>query len=571
MIALALIVPLIVLAVLVAGGVAVYKRIDAHRVDGGGVRRMVVLVLAYGLLVTGAVGLAQIVALLVPGGVVVAERTSGDVAAAVALTIVAVPAFLGLWAYVRRTLAAEPIESESVAWGLFVALTTTTFLIGAMIGVGEAAGWLVGVDEDGRTGLGFGLVWSGVWVWAWRLVVGRYRPRLLVSAAPIVGSSIGLWVAAGALFATVSTLSSMAYDRLFATSLSGTGTGEDLIRSLIWLVVGAVVWWWHWLRHGIDVRRSTLRNVHVLVIGAFLGAVAALGAAGTLLYLVLEWLLGDPSAASAVVHFDDVPGALSAMLVGGVVWTYHRSVVDRAPDMGRGDVGRSYRYLLAGVGLVAAATGIGMVVDSILAGLVPAVSEGGEVTNLLLAGVTAIVVGGPVWWVMWGPLSTQRSPEEVGATPRRVYLTLLAGVAGVVAAVTAIVFVFQLLEAILEGSRFGAIVDETRTPFGLLVATGLVAAYHVGVWRGDRRMLPTEEERAVRSRTITLVASEPDIVQIATRLEQEGHRVGRWPLDRPDDGGYDADEVVAAVEGTGSGRVLVVLDDGEVRVFPLRD
>src|SRR4029453_18068176 len=92
---------------------------------------------------------------------------------------------------------------------------------------------------------------------------------------------------------------------------------------------------------------------------------------------------------------------------------------------------RASALVMSGIGLVGAASGVGVILNATLATLVSPLAASDE-RALLLGGISALVVGGPVWWFSWKP-TRKVEPTEIAATGRRVYLIAVFGVSGIVA------------------------------------------------------------------------------------------------------------------------------------------
>ncbi|MDH3518242.1 MAG: DUF5671 domain-containing protein, partial [Acidimicrobiia bacterium] len=477
-----LLINLLILGALVAGGVALVRRGQHGTSGAGSVRRLVIYAFAYGLLIVAAVGVARVVGLLIPSNDIV-RNDSSDIAQALAFTIVGVPGFYVLWRYLNRKLD-DPAERRSVGWGLFLLASTTTFLIGGLTGLATGISWIIGVNSPAPVSLGFGIVWTGVWWWTWRLANGARRPEVLEHGSTIVGSGIGLVVTASAAAITLGSLLSEAYDAVFSVSL-GSRSSDAFARALVWTIVGVLVWWWHWWQHGLQSPESGGKSAYVLVLGVLGGAVAALGAVAGGLFLTLQWFFGDPDSTSAALHFGDLPAILSTFGIAWLVWAYHRSVVTaEGPQAMESPIGSIYRYLLAGVGLLAAATGLGILVNAIMSTTVT-IAGGDSSVDVLLGGLTGLIVGIPVWWKTWTPIqaAVAADPDRIRRPARRVYLTVLAGLGGLVTVISLIVLTFQLFESALEGDSAASVIDQIRGPLGWIVATAVVAGYHFAVWR----------------------------------------------------------------------------------------
>src|SRR5262249_62043924 len=118
------------------------------------------------------------------------------------------------------------------------------------------------------------------------------------------------------------------------------------------LLVGLVIWAWHWLRllasrdHG-----TTLWFVFVFLIGVLPGVALTVSPAGVLLYRGLQWILHASLAPTASAHFAGTPALVAAAITGIATWGYHRALIpdERAATT---EPQRIYRYLVAGAGLL---------------------------------------------------------------------------------------------------------------------------------------------------------------------------------------------------------------------------
>ncbi len=495
-------IPLLVIAGLVAGAVALARRAS----PAAGTSMLRLLITAAFTLATAiiaAVGVAQLLELAFEGGDVIAGRSATAIARAVALTAVGLPAFVVLWRYLMKTL--DRSDRSSLAWSLYLATATAVFGIGTIVGLGNGLAWLFGWNEFGAGSLGTGIAWGLMAAWhEWHRV--SLRPPARLGEIPIaVGSTIGLVVAGIGGGVIIGALLEGAYEAITDVIVIEPWMWEVIGESAIFMVLGGALWWWQWLR---DLRHrdpSIARSLYLLAPGSAGGAVVALTGTGGLLFTILQHFFGD-GAPTATLQFRDLPGMLTAVGVGFLVWRYHRTVALGETAVAETEVGYTYRYLLGGLALIAGATGFGVVVNGLLAAATPAIA-GEAGADLLLGGLSALVVGAPVWWLTWRPRVT---PTEAEATShaRRIYLTVLAGVGGVAALVSLILVIYRILESILEGDTFELLVDRARAPFGVLMATGLVAAYHIVTWRRERRLLPEAEHVAVRR--VTVLTTHPE-------------------------------------------------------------
>jgi len=566
MIALSFIIPLVILGAIVAGVVAVTKKVGQSGSNSANapVRRFVVYAFALGVLILAAVGVAQTLALLLPEGPRLVGRSSGDIAAAFAMTIVGVPVFGLLWRWLSGRLREDEEERESLGWAVFVAAAAAIFLVGGLTGLANGLEWIIGLDASGQTALAFGITWTAVWVWIWNLGHSAIRPQHFTRLSATFGSAVGLTVGAGSSIFALALVTQTIYDGLFTQPLSTSDLASDLLRAAIWLILAGAIWWWHWLKNARLEVSGALPRVYLLVLGVLGGAVIALSSAGFALFGILQWFFGEPTADSAATHFSSMPGALSAALVGLAVWRYHRLVVLEFPSVMDTETGKAYGYLLSGVGLITAASGLGVIINALLGVFVEPVIERGGNIDTLLGGITALAVGAPVWWMTWVPRARAERQTARPSTSRRVYLTLLAGIGGLVAIISLIVLLFQLIEGILDGNRVAAIVDAVRAPLGIVVATAIVAGYHLAVWQRDRQ-LHVGEPVERRLKGVILVSADGGSDDLSQLL---GVPVTHWR--RADEAApTDVQRVADAVSGVDATRVLVISSGEDVDVIPL--
>ena len=240
--------------------------------------------------------------------------------------------------------------------------------------------------------------------------------------------------------------------------------------------------------------------------------VTAIVSASRLLWSGLVWFLGDRLDVTWTAHFDDAAVELAGVAVGALVWWYHRALLEGSVAE-RGEVHRIYEYLVAGIALVAAATGVGTILVALVEAVTPGVDIGMTTMNTLLAALTLLLVGVPVWWWHWRGVraAVAAGPaDEVTALPRRVYLVLLFGVAGVAAVIALLVAGYNFFRDLVDAQLGAATLRLMRYALGVLVASAAISAYHGAVFQTDRAVVPNE--RLPGPRSVVLVG--PDDPQL---------------------------------------------------------
>jgi hypothetical protein len=564
-VAISLLVP-VLLVVLVVLAVRTARAPDrGATADGHAVRRFFQYVLLYGLFVVAAVGLTGLLGRLLEWDVLL-RADQVELARNLAFTVVGGPLLAGVVLWSRRRLAADPDEAGSPAWTFVVTLACLTSLIMAMTGLEQVLRWAAGLADHSGEALAQALVWGAAWAVLWRIDT-RLTPSEHTRVHHLAGTLIGLVTAAAGLGA------------LLAGSLRtllglDTGTvlaaGNPVLPGLVTLAVGAPVWSFYWARTTGHGQRDPLRPAYLLLAGVAGGLVTAIISASTLLYSVLVWLLGEPASTSAAEHFDGAPAAAAATVVGLLVWWYHQAVLTAAGAGTRTEVRRIYEYLMAGIGLLAAAGGLLTAIAALIEAVTGTAFAGGSTVNTLLAAATLLAVGGPGWWLYWRGIQTATRDavgEEVASPSRRVYLFVLFGVGGVAAVVALVVAAYLLFQDIVQATVDAETFRRMRWAMGVLLTAPAIAGYHWAVHRDDRALAPTAAPR--RGPRYLLLVGPADHETIREVAHRTRGRVQAWA--RTDDGtrNWSADEVMAALADTTADEVIVLADTTGLHAIPV--
>jgi hypothetical protein len=413
------------------------------------------------------------------------------------------------------------------------------------------------------------IVWGSVWAAHW-WVAQRYEPRSHGQIQLLAGSAAGLvWSFAGAI-ATVTAMLSLIYEGIFLETIAGGGI-DDLVRPAMILVVGFPVWWWYWLRHTRNGERTPWWLAYTLLVGVMGGAITAIVGAGIMLFSVLVWVLGDVSGAAAA-HFDLLPGAVAALLVGGGSWAYHAHVLGERADRPRGEVDRVYDYLLSAAGLVVAASGMTTLIAVALMGISGAGTTVTGSGDAIATALTLLLIGVPLWWRYWSTIQRYRRSDparELHSIPRRIYILGLFGLAAIVAVISLIVIVFVLVEDVLDGTFGASTLDNTAIAISLLVTAGALAWYHLAVFREDREVTPDPRSYAVKDVLLISATDTPLSDAIRDRI---GANVRMVAVAAGGSNGESFDQVLEALENETHRHILIIHDgEGKYDVMTIED
>jgi hypothetical protein len=454
------------------------------------VRRLIVLLLLFALVLIGTSGLGGLLERLFSSGAALAARDVGGLARSLAFAVIGGSLAAVLWWVVWRRLR-ETDERSSLAWGLYVTgvyavalITFSTALLGLVSSVvgGDSPQWYSAAATS--------LVWAAVWGWhRWMWLHPAKGPGRLAEVPTVAGSVFGLLIGTGGAVTALGTLLDSGLQGFTGTQSIGAPWWVPALQALVWAAGGAAVWWWHWIRGRGRHLRSGLANVALAVVGVLGGCVLALSGAMTVLFVLLRLAFDRTDSPGRLV--EPLGVAVAAAAIGSLVWLYHAAL---APQRS-GSMRQARRLLAAGAALVAAASGIGVIVNAAL-GLAETTLAGAGTRTLLLGGISALAVGGPLWWKVWDPLHLRGSEPSEPRRPeagRRIYLVVVFGISAVVALITLLVIGYQAFEFLLDSSGRASLIGRVRAPLGLLAAAGLVGGYHYGIWKRYRDVSPPQQ------------------------------------------------------------------------------
>lgn len=535
-------------------------------VQGATVRQFFQYVLLFGLVTIVAVGLAGLVGRALDAGNTLVSSDRAALARNVTFLVVGVPLLALLIQWTRRRFGADPHERASTAWVLYVSAMSLTALITTMVSAHEFLSWTVGMDPFRGTALAQAIVWGAIWGAHWR--IGHVTvPTTSLRLHHVAGSVVGLAVA---LFGLID-LTGSALELLMPESDTPALITSDrpILSGVVTVLISAPVWWMYWVRTLAPSQRDTAWLSYLLLGGLSAPLIITITAISTAAYDALVWWIGDPIRQDATTHFGDTPELLAAAGVGVLAWWYHRAVLASGEPRERTEARRVYEYLMAAIALGAAAIGIATLLVAVLESFSGATAIAGRsAINTLLAAVTLLAVGAPVWWVYWSTVQRaheQNADDEATAPTRRIYLFILFGIGGIAAVVSLLVGVFFLLEDLLEGNLALGTLRRMRIPLGVLLTTAAVAGYHWVVYRDDRNYL---DKRHTGPRFVLLIgpwdAALPAAVEKVT-----GGQATLWPRPDSTDGAWDVDGVLRLVRSSTDREVVVLAVDGHTRLVPV--
>jgi len=434
-------------------------------------------------------------------------------AQAISLVLVGVPIFLFHWLWSQRAAVREEEEKAASVRAVFLygvllgtlipavqnllALINRTFIATAKLSTYRA---LVGGSQTWVDNL-IAIVINGVAAYYF-LTVLRAEWRTLNEKENFIEIRRlyrFLWVLYSLLMVILGAQIAIQYIFTITVNVLGQLGRETAINAMALLVVGTPIWFYTWrvvqdaLADSAE-RESNLR-LGILYLLSLSGVITVLTAAGNLIFMVLDQLLGGGMKTADFIQ--KIGGPISIGVPFAVVWAYYGRWLkeqigcdELAPR--RAGKQRLYFFILSAIGLTAAFTGLSMLVNLIIdVGMGQDFLGNYGLRGQLSSSLATLAVGLPLWLMTWRPMQAEALKDgDEGDHARRsivrkayLYLVLFASViGGMVAAVT---LVFRLINAALGGTANGNFANAALNSLQILVLFVILLVYHLSALRKD--------------------------------------------------------------------------------------
>ena len=523
--------------------------------------------LILGLFITFNVGLAGLLGKIIgTSSDVVADQSS--LASNLAFVVVSGPLLAWLLLWLKKSIARNPLDAAGFIPTFFATLAA---IISLLVFLSSAIAASYNLIEGAPT-LGYTSARAIVWGLALILVLrasnavipkNDFRIQYFVgSLITAIAAIVGLTKVLADLFSTI--LSQPIF--LGAQAPALISTGEKLLDGFGTLVIASALWFYYWIKNANTKTNDTMWLSYVLVAGVGGSLVLALTSLTVTIYQVLVWFVGEPTSQIAAEHFGGLPVSSASAIVGLLAWWYHKSLLPLHSQ--RSETQRTYEYVVSAISLIASTVGLAIIIVAIFESFTSSIIVGDAAINTLLGAVTVILVSGPVWVRFWSRIQrfTKTSEQEELASPiRRIYLFLLFGVGGIAAIISLITVVFQIFDGILSSTFGNATLNEMRFALGILISTGIVAAYHWEIYRHEKDI---DVSFGAQTKSVLLVG--PVDQDFVIKLKQAtGAHVTFWERTDATDVAWPLDQVVELVQQSNSEQLLVILETTGLKAIPV--
>ncbi|MGE5462043.1 MAG: DUF5671 domain-containing protein [Syntrophothermus sp.] len=435
-------------------------------------------------------------------------------AQALALILVGVPFFLIHWLWAQRAAARDDEEQNASIRAVFL----YAILLATLIPVAQNILSLIDRSLVELAGLGVGRAFSsfsrqtladnliaiamnGIVAFYFWNVLRRDWTKLTdrENYSDVRRLYRYIWMLYGLLLTVFGTQQILRFLFYVPGGLLGHLGREVAINGLALLMVGTPIWVYSWriIQNSLAdpaEMGSTLR-LGILYLLSLGGVITVITTSWIVINTVLNVLLGQHLSASEFVQ--KIGGPVSVGVPLAMVWAYfgywlNRHIEASGDRVRQASLKRLYNYILALIGLVVAFVGVATLLSfliDMLTGYGIVFSD--AMRNSLAASISSLIVGLPLWLLMWRPMQAEAmSQGEQGDHARRslirkayLYLVLFASVIGCMS--TAVALVYNLIRALLTGFGGTDFVNNILNLVQLLFLFGVVLVYHLNVLRAD--------------------------------------------------------------------------------------
>ena len=506
-----------------------------------------------------------------------------------AMVVVGAPLWVVHWLYTQRQAAKQPDETASTLRKLYLYGILFTASLVVFIAVNDLLLWSVGSGGDLNAYFaGQALVWGTVWAYHWsverqnRGALGSLTLKRWYVYGTSVYTLIVLFVGVAGVFTV---LFQWAYDNLLDTRVvvSGGGVWNSTMREgIVSLVFGGAWWGFHWFYMARGDVESTLRQVYLNLFAFLGGAITALAAIGTVLYITIRWLLGETDSPAASDHFRAITEAVPFLFAGMALLLYHWQVLQDESRLLAGRLAgakRSFGYIMSAIGLGTAAVGVPLIVGAVIGQVLPesgdSIAGSEPIRDQLAFALTAIIIGAPLWYWYWPRMQRtvqEGGAEERGTLARRIYIYGVLGVLALAGIGSLIGFLTGLFNELLRGDLSVDFLHSGRWMLGIIAGSGALLPYHWQVLREDQR---EGGESVSGLKSVTLLAGGESANELANRLKEAlGVRVRL--MRAVDESGASAvsneqlEALLQSISSVAAERLLLVAAEGQVKVYGYR-
>jgi hypothetical protein len=507
-----------------------------------------------------------------------------------AMTVIGGPLWFFFWRAVQRRVKGNQEEIGAVMRKLFLNFILFVTAIMGITAASDFLRWLmagVPLAEFSSSVLATMIVGGIVWFYQWRVSESEGHPS---PAAKTLRrwyvydlSGFGLvWLTVGLVLLIYTAVINLPI--WGNTLVLGQFWDNTAQMSIAQILLGGLVWYFHWFRMARGDFDSTLRQVYFYLLTISGGAITALVASTILFFRFFIWVFcGTPISVNP--RFQFLGWAVPTILVGLAIWGYHLRLAQeeagRAQEK-RQSAQRVYFYLMSFLGLGTLVAGLSMLFGILLDLIINAAGTSLTATtgwwrNQLALCLALLLIGMPLWLYYWNRILKRVQAggiEEWRALSRRIFLYVIIGVSIITLAADLVNIIYQLLSGILQGNFGVNVLRSSKWSLQTLIVAALLLWYHWQILRTDQRR---GAESVVIRRNVTFLADDRS-GDLASRFESKLgfkirvlYQVGQTTETIPALPDEEISRLANEIQSSPSNKVMLVILGGKVTVLPYQD
>ncbi len=442
-------------------------------------------------------------------------------AQALALILVGVPIFLIHWSWAQRAAARDEEEKTASIRAVFlyaillatlipVAQNVLSFIDRSLVevtGLGAARSFSIFREQSIPDNLIAIIINVIVAVYFWSVL----RSDWATLTAPLKGSDGKenfsdvqrlyryIWMLYGLLMTVFGAQQVLRFLFYVPGNVLGEMGREVVVNGIALLVVGTPVWVYSWrvIQDSLDdpAEMGSVLRLGILYVLSLGGVITVITAAWMAINTILNVVFGQAMTFSQLIQ--EIGGPISIGVPLGLVWAYYGHWLNRhieavGDKVRRAGMKRLYNYILSFIGLIVAFVGVATLFNFLIDVVTRfGISFTNPIRQVLTASISSLIVGLPLWLLMWRPMQAEAMTSgELGDHARRsvlrkayLYLALFASVIGGMA--SAVGLVYQLIRVVLTGAGGSDFVNTILNLAQLLFLFIVVLMYHLSVLRAD--------------------------------------------------------------------------------------
>jgi hypothetical protein len=507
-----------------------------------------------------------------------------------AMTVIGGPLWFFFWRAVQRRVKGNQEEIGAVMRKLFLNFILFVTAIMGITAASDFLRWLmagVPLAEFSSSVLATMIVGGIVWFYQWRVSESEGHPS---PAAKTLRrwyvydlSGFGLvWLTVGLVLLIYTAVINLPI--WGNTLVLGQFWDNTAQMSIAQILLGGLVWYFHWFRMARGDFDSTLRQVYFYLLTISGGAITALVASTILFFRFFIWVFGG-TPISVNPRFQFLGWAVPTILVGLAIWGYHLRLAQeeagRAQEK-RQSAQRVYFYLMSFLGLGTLVAGLSMLFGILLDLIINAAGTSLTATtgwwrNQLALCLALLLIGMPLWLYYWNRILKRVQAggiEEWRALSRRIFLYVIIGVSIITLAADLVNIIYQLLSGILQGNFGVNVLRSSKWSLQTLIVAALLLWYHWQILRTDQRR---GAESVVIRRNVTFLADDRS-GDLASRFESKLgfkirvlYQVGQTTETIPALPDEEISRLANEIQSSPSNKVMLVILGGKVTVLPYQD